>query len=268
MFKKMIKKILCKVYLPLNLLGYDPLKTINFLRGITFYYRDLRKIKLQKNKNSDFVFGRLYPMLTERYSEAGRMSGFYFYQDLLIAQRIYKNKPLKHVDIGSRTDGFVAHVAAFREIELFDIRPQKSKIKNILFKQADLMILPEGMVNYCDSISSLHAIEHFGLGRYGDNVDYYGHIKAIDNIHKILKKGGKFYFSVPIGKQRIEFNAHRVFNLTYLLKLLNNKFKLDHFSYVNDEGNLLFENVKLDNDSVKNNYNCNSGTAIFEMTKI
>lgn len=267
MIKKITKRISRKVYLLLEVLGYNPLKTIAFIKGIAFYCRDLKKIKSQKGKNSDFVFGLPYPILNERFSESGSMSGHYFHQDLLIARRIYENKPLKHVDIGSRTDGFVAHIAVFREIEVFDIRSQKNKVKNIIFKQMDLMKLPEKMVNYCDSLSSLHAIEHFGLGRYGDPIDYYGHIKAIDNIHKILKKGGKFYFSAPIGKQRIEFNAHRVFNITYLLKLFNNKFKLDQFSYVNDEGTL-FENIKLVDDSVKNNYNCNYGCGIFEMTKI
>jgi len=262
-----MKRILRRVYLLLGIVGYDPIKTINFFRGIIFYYRDLIKIRLQKGKNTDFVFGFPFPILGERFSESGTMSGHYFHQDLLIAQRIYKNKPLKHIDIGSRTDGFVAHVAVFREIELFDIRTQKNKIKNFIFKQADLMNLPKGMVNYCDSVSSLHAIEHFGLGRYGDPIDYDGHVKAIDNIHKILIEGGKFYFSVPIGKQRIEFNAHRIFDVAYLLKLFSNKFKIDHFSYVDDKGDL-FENVELDNNNVKNNYNCNYGCGIFEMTKI
>lgn len=251
----------------LNLLGYNPRKTASFFKGIGFFYRDLSKIKLQKSQNSDFIFGSLDPKLDQRFSKSGKTSGHYFHQDLLVARRIYENKPLKHVDIGSSTDGFIAHVAVFREIESFDIRPQKSKIKNIIFKQADLTNLSEQMVNYCDSISSLHVIEHFGLGRYSDSIDYYGHIKAIDNIYKILKKGGKFYFSVPIGKQRIEFNARRVFSISYLLELFNNKFKLDQFSYVNDKGDL-FEDVKLDNGSVKNNYGCNFGCGIFEMTKI
>lgn len=267
MVKKAIKKTLDKIYLWLNVVGYNPLKTIHFLKGLPFYCRDLRNLKLQKGNNSDFVFGIPYPILGQRFSEAGVMGGHYFHQDLLVARRIYENKPVRHVDIGSRIDGFIAHVAVFREIEVLDIRPQKSKVKNITFKQADLMKLPEDMINYCDSISSLHAIEHFGLGRYGDSIDYYGHIKVLDNIHKILKKDGKFYFSVPIGKQRIEFNAHRVFDVEYLLRLFNNKFKVDFFSYVNDKGDLL-ENVELDNDSINNNYGCYYGCGIFEMTKI
>jgi hypothetical protein len=35
---------------------------------------------------------------------------------------------------------------------------------------------PDG---YCDSLSCLHALEHFGLGRYGDPIDPRGHEKGI-----------------------------------------------------------------------------------------
>ena len=98
------------------------------------------------------------------------------------------------------------------------------------------MQLPENMLNYCDSISALHSIEHFGLGRYGDSIDYYGYLKALDNISKILRSGGKFYFSVPIGDQRIEFNAHRIFSIKYLLYLFDERYYLNSFSYVDDFG--------------------------------
>jgi len=91
--------------------------------------------------------------------------------------------------------------AVFREIEVFDIRKQENNVKNVVFKQADLMNLPP---DSCESIPSLHAIEHFGLGRYGDAIDADGHFKAIQNIYEMLKIGGRFYFSVPIGSQRIE----------------------------------------------------------------
>jgi hypothetical protein len=60
-------------------------------------------------------------------------------------------------------DGFVAHVSIYREIEVFDIRPLDNKVDGIIFRQADLMKLDEKYIDYCDSISCLHAIEHFGL---------------------------------------------------------------------------------------------------------
>jgi len=130
------------------------------------------------------------------------------------------------------------------------------------------MNLPLNMINTCDSISSLHAIEHFGLGRYGDKIDYMGHVKAINNITAMLSLDGKFYFSTPIGEQRIEFNAHRIFSIKYLLSLFNNNFKLDNFSYVNDLGNLITDlnfNPLL---NIENNFGCKYGCGIFELTKI
>ncbi|NOT76817.1 MAG: DUF268 domain-containing protein [Cyclobacteriaceae bacterium] len=194
------------------------------------------------------------------------MKSHYFHEDLTVARRVFENKPVKHVDVGSRVDGFVAHVASFREIEVFDIRPQTAIVKNIRFITADFMEVSPELYGYTDSLSSLNVIEHFGLGRYGDPIDVKGHLKGIQNMNKVLKKGGKFYFSTAIGPQRIEFNAHRVFNVAYLINLFEPDYTIDFFSYVNDRGDL-FENVPLAEEDVRNNFGCVFGFGIFEMTK-
>lgn len=239
---------------------------LNSLKNPGWYYKDLKELKKQKGADTTFEFGRKFPILSEKFDEGGIMKGHYFHQDLYIARLIFEANPQKHLDIGSRTDGFIAHVAAYRKIELVDIRPIKSKVKNISITCANLMELPAGMVNYCDSISSLHAIEHFGLGRYGDPIDYFGYLKALKNIAKIVKTGGTFYFSVPIGPQRIEFNAHRVFSIKYLLDVLSENFSIKAFSYVNDEGDF-FENVELTEKNILSNLGCTYGCGIFTCIK-
>lgn len=264
---KIIKKIWKKIYAVLRLFGFDPIIFINTLYGLWFYFRDYLEIKKQKGNDSKFYFGRKYPVLGDRFSKSGTMSGYYFHQDLFVARKIFINNPIRHIDIGSKQDGFVAHVAVFRKIEIIDIREQTSKVKNIIFRKADLMQLPDDLINACDSISSLHAIEHFGLGRYGDPINYNGYFDAINNITKILQAGGKFYFSVPIGIQRIEFNAHRVFSLRYLLDLFKDSFILNSFSFVDDKGDF-FENVELTQMKINRNYGCHFGCGIFELTKI
>jgi SAM-dependent methyltransferase len=248
--------------------GFDPKKLLTMLRAKRnkIFVADMQEFRRQKGSDTTFQWGRLYPILTEKQDEGGVMKGDYFHQDLYVAQQIYKANPEKHLDIGSRTDGFVAHVASFREIELIDIRPIHSRVKNIVFRQADLMYLPDDLRNYCDSVSSLHAIEHFGLGRYGDPIDYIGHLKGINNIAQILKKGGTFYFSVPIGTQRIEFNAHRVFSLEYLIRILSPNFIIQSFSYVNDTGDLI-ENAELTEQSIQSNFSCWYGCGIFTLAK-
>ena len=244
-----------KVYNYIRMLGLDPEKAVNTLRGLPPFIKDYQNLKSQmKPGNNDFPFGELIPCLEDRFAESGIIEKHYFHQDLLAARRIFLNKPVRHVDVGSRIDGFVAHVASFREIEVFDIRPLEKKFSNIKFVQVDFTKeIEKNLINYCDSISCLHALEHFGLGRYGDTVDYGGHVKGFNNLYKILKSGGKFYFSVPMGKQRIEFNAHRVFSLNYLLSLLKGRFRIDQFSYVDDNNNL-FENVELTEENIRNNF--------------
>jgi hypothetical protein len=222
----------------------------------------------QEKLNISFPFGRFYPCLEDRFAGGGKVKGHYFHQDLLVAHKIFLNNPERHVDIGSRVDGFVAHVASFRKIEVLDIRENPGNLINIIFIKKDLMDTIDGSFeNYCDSLSCLHALEHFGLGRYGDPIRFDGYIIGINNMHKMLKQNGKVYISVPVGPQRIEFNAHRVFSIGHLLDIFNEKFVIDSFSYVNDQG-YLHKDIELTEKEVKNNFGCFYGCGIFEMTKV
>lgn len=189
--------------------GFDPIKMFRSIFNLPRYFRDLFKYK----KN---YYGRIeiVPCLYDWDEEGGSTTSEYFWQDLLVARLIAQAKPERHVDIGSRVDGFVTHVASFREIEVFDIRPITTEIPGIIFKQADLMKENMGLEkkSYCDSLSCLHALEHFGLGRYGDPIDPLGFENGFENMVNLLKPGGVFYLSVPIGIERVEFNANRVFD--------------------------------------------------------
>lgn len=264
----MINSFIKYLYNAFLSLGFDVRQLLRSIIGIPFYFTTWFAFRKTINKNEE-GFKIAFPMmyLADRFDTSGAAKGHYFHQDLLIAKNIFKSNPIKHVDVGSRIDGFVAHVASFREIEVFDIRDLKSNIPNIVFKQADLTDINFPFLNYCDSISSLHAIEHFGLGRYGDTPDYSGYLKGLNNIYKLLKSGGTFYFSVPIGEQQIVFNAHRIFSISYLLKLFSEKYQLKSFSLVDDKGNL-FENLILTHEMIKNNCNCTFGCGIFELIKI
>jgi len=253
----------------LVLFEIDPLKTIRLLKRLPAYFQDLKTLKSQRQSAArEFPLEKPYPCLGDRYTYSGSAKGHYFHQELLVARKIYLNNPHRHVDVGSRIDGFVAHVAAFRAIEVIDIRPLPSNIPNVTFKQADFMEpVQESLLEYCDSLSCLHAIEHFGLGRYGDRVIYDGYLLGLNNLYQILKKGGKLYLSVPIGPQRIEFNAHRVFSVDYLLECFDGKYRIDEFSFVDDLGDL-HENAPISSGNVQSNFGCVYGCGIFELTKL
>jgi SAM-dependent methyltransferase len=248
--------------------GIDLRRVISTFRAMAWYSNDLRTLKGQvQNANSPFPFGKNQPYLHDKNMGAGSFKHQYFIQDLFVAQRVFANNPKLHVDIGSRVDGFIAHVASFRTIEILDIREMKVDLPGIRFKQCDFMAeLDESLLNYCDSLSSLHVLEHFGLGRYGDPIAHDGHIKGFNNLYKVLQPGGKLYFSVPIGPQRIEFNAHRVFSLGYLLETIGDRYQIDSFSYI-DDNSRLFANVELTPERIATSCNCRFGCGIFEMTK-
>jgi hypothetical protein len=254
--------------------GFYRLSQVKYVKALINYFIDLKNIKKQKKKlgNNEFSFGKLWPCLVDKYTDSGMAKGGYFHQDLLVARKIFENNPECHIDIGSRVDGFVAHVASFRKIYVIDIRATLNSVKNIIFIQQDFMgDLDENMTESCDSVSCLHALEHFGLGRYGDTLNYNGHLIGLDNLYFILKKQGKLYLSVPTGvPQRIEFHAHRIFSIKYLLKQFEGKYRIDNVSFVDDEGNL-HEDITLTEEDIENNFGVKGdgiSCTIFEMTKL
>ena len=265
-----MKHIIKRIYILLVRFGINPISMWKSITGIPFFINDFFVFNIQKYKSNEkryFSFGLPFPILDERYEKGGSASGHYFHQDLLVAQRIFENNPNTHLDIGSRVDGFVAHVASFRKIEVLDIRATEAKIENIDFKVADLMKVDNRLLSYCDSLSCLHALEHFGLGRYNDPIQFDGYLAGLDSMYKILKKGGIFYLSVPIGKQRVEFNGQRVFSVRYLLRLFQDKYIIDNFSFVDDNGDLN-KIVKMNDIDIDKNFDCHYGCGIFEMTKL
>lgn len=234
------------------------------IKGLFWYFRDYLKFKNQ-NKRLFNLF--INPKLFDKCENHPNKAGHYLLQDVYVARKILKNNPSKHVDVGSRIDGFIIQLSLFREVEVIDIRGFPINIENVIFRKIDFTDIPKEYFEYTDSISSLHAIEHFGLGRYGDKIDSDGHLKGIQMIHKVLKRDGHFYLSVPIGPQRVEFNAHRVFNLEYLVNIITPLFKIIDFAYIDDNGQMN-ENVPLEGNEFLNNFFCNYGCGIFELRKI
>ena len=211
--------------------GVDPFKFLT-LRNFPRYLTERAQFKKQYGRRLFW-----FPILSDYRDAAGTMSGHYFHQDLLVAQRIFRVNPVRHVDVGSRIDGFVAHVASFREIEVLDIRAVESNSNNIQFSQHDFTTK---MVLKTDSLSCLHTIEHFGLGRYGDHIDPEGHLKGFGNLVDSISEGGRLYISFPIGsEERVEFNAHRVFHPESILEWPGaESLLLESFSFVDDAGSL------------------------------
>jgi len=162
--------------------------------------------------------------------------GAYFFQDRIVAQWILEANPLRHIDVGSRIDGFIGHLSVFRDVEVLDIRPLPIAIPRVRFHKLDLtQPLDDRWIESTDSLSCLHTIEHFGLGRYGDNLDPTGHLKGLAQLKRMVKPGGHLYLSTPVGSDRIEFNAHRIFSPNTISSWFADSWQIKRSAIIGDD---------------------------------
>jgi len=232
--KKSIRKILWKVNRFFLFFGLDIKTLISNFSGLFWFISNLFSFVYRRGSIKNV---RLNPQLLDRNKEAGDIYSHYFWQDLIVAKYIIEKSPLEHFDIGSRIDGFIAHLlSAGTKVFVFDIRPLKINILNLHFKVLNFSLeLPSDLENACCSLSCLHTLEHFGLGRYGDPIDVDGHIKGVIQISRLIKSEGYFYLSFPVGKEKIYFNAHRVIDPALFFKEnLTHLFYFDKFILIDE----------------------------------
>ena len=194
--------------------GLDLRQTARFPAGAWRYIADLRAYRRALHEISPGHPLALHPVLADATSQAGRAQGHYFHQDLWAARKLIDTRPSGHVDVGSRIDGFVAHLlAAGLTVTVVDLRPLIAPVEGLRFVRDDAMSMRSFDDGSIASLSCLHALEHFGLGRYGDPIDPLGWERACDAFSRILHEGGRLLVSVPVGRERTEFNADRVSRL-------------------------------------------------------
>ena len=202
-----------------------------FLAGLDEYKRSMG------HTQTAFRSLHVYPVLGDASTPAGTGMGHYFHQDLWAARRIHQSRPPHHIDVGSRIDGFIAHLLTFMPVTVVDIRPLRSDVDGLTFLQADATDLSSFGDSSIESLSSLHAVEHIGLGRYGDRIDPDGCFKCMQALARVLAPRGRLLFGVPIGRERVEFNAHRVFSPdTVISRFGSYGLQLVSFSAVDDKG--------------------------------
>jgi Caenorhabditis protein of unknown function, DUF268 len=205
-------------------IGIDPVALIRGLGSVPRYLRHLLSF-LILTESLNF---RISPALLDFRTNSGSSDGHYFWQDLLCAQWIFQESPSSHFDVGSRIDGFISHLLSFREVTLLDIRPNILLIPNLKTVIGDAQVGLEDFKNSFDSVSSLHSIEHFGLGRYGDTLQVDGHVRGLENIAACVKINGFLYVSFPVGVSKVEFNSQRIIDPLWPLEILQ-KFELVDF---------------------------------------
>lgn len=222
----------------------------------SFYAVDAQMYqRLNERRNFDIQEKYSWPIIEEKYAKAG-MFGNYFWQDLWAARLIIRSGVKSHFDIGSRLDGFIAHLlAAEIDVTVIDVREfPEGKVEGLQTIMDDATTLCQIMDESIESMSALCSLEHFGLGRYGDPIDPEACFKCFSNIQKKIKTGGKLYLSVPIGKERLEFNAHRVFYANTIIDCFSDMIINEFSCATNDKIEANVEIHKYDQDNHDGEY--------------
>lgn len=191
----------------------------------------------------------------DRFNSAGKATGHYFWQDLWAARCLYNKGIIDHVDIGSRIDGFITHILPFCRVTYVDYRLVNQLIPNFFGIQASILALPFKS-HSIHSLSCLHVIEHIGLGRYGDSIDPYGYEKAANELVRVLHKNGVLFIGTPVGKEKLCFDAHRIFDPKTIENIFST-LELKEFSLVDDRGQLI------QNSNFETARQCDYGCGLF-----
>lgn len=234
-------------------------KIINFLLS-PFIIKDYFSFMVKKDSRFKLSIFDFYPQIKDKTIKTS-FDRHYVYHTAWAIRKVRDLNPEEHTDISSILY-FCGALSAFIPTNFYDYRPAELKLSNLQSKHADLTKL-HFEDNSIHSLSCMHTIEHIGLGRYGDPIDPKGDIKACLELSRVLKPGGQLIFVTPIGKPKIEFNAHRIYSFEQVIALFPD-LHLKEFSIVTDtvEQGDFIENA--DPEIVKNQkYAC----GLFTFTK-
>ncbi len=230
---------------------YRTLKTSYFY---VLYLKDFYVFKKKSDKRFRLSFLDRFPQLHDK-TLFTPFDTHYVYHPAWAARIVKKINPQFHVDISS-TLHFCTILSAFIPVKFYDYRPAELHLSNLTNEKADLTKLFFNN-NSIQSISCMHTIEHIGLGRYGDQIDPEGDLKAINELKRVTAIGGTLLFVIPItGIPTIMFNAHRIYSYEQIIKYFEG-FELKKFSLVPNtyKGINFIENATKE-DANKQTYGC------------
>ena len=199
------------------------------------YLGELRRFRNRNDQRFSVKTSELYPCLKDTIANTP-FDHHYIYHPAWAARILAQTRPGYHVDISSILS-FSTIISAFVPVKFFDYRPAALNLPGLESGFADLKQLSFAD-NSVPSLSCMHTIEHIGLGRYGDEIDPQGDTRSINELKRVLMPGGDLLFVTPVGKPKIEFNAHRIYSYEQVIAYFS-PLELREFSLIPDAGGII-----------------------------
>jgi len=178
---------------------------------IVSYSRNLAEAK--KNKLGFRVFK---VMVDESGSHPGNHVD---YECAFASHHIARITPQKILDVGSYRLWIIGLLANYSVVTV-DARERKTYLTNEQAITCDAKDIKYPS-NSFDVVTSLCAIEHFGLGRYGDEFDLSADKTAFEEMVRVLRPQGHLIYTTTITRAdpSLAFNAARTYGYEMLTRL-------------------------------------------------
>lgn len=163
---------------------------------------------------------RAFEVLVEIRQDAGRHpQGQVDFECAFAAACLAAERPSRILDVGSYRTFTLGLMGMRTDVTTVDVRPRTAELPNehVITCDAKRMNLPDSTI---DAVVSLCAIEHFGLGRYGDDFDLDADVKAFREMVRVARAGAIVVITSTItrGRAAIAFNSHRIYDRQAMMK--------------------------------------------------
>lgn len=189
-------------------------RTATAVGNFRWYVGDHRRFAEQLAATGSTTEVVAFPQLTDRTATTD-FDAHYVHQGPWVFRHLQDRPPTQHVDVASYL-GYLGFFSAIVPTEFVDIRPPMLQMPRLTVSEGSVLQLPFADRSV-ESLSCLHVVEHVGLARYGDPLDVHGSEQACAELARVLATGGVLYLSLPVGRPRIYFNAHRVHSVDQVL---------------------------------------------------
>ena len=154
-------------------------------------FKQFLVLSKSSQKRFDLSWEDRYPCVHDKIAFSG-FDTHYIYHIAWAARILSKIQPKSHIDISSSLY-FSTMLSAFIPTEFYDFHKADITLSNLKAGTTDLLTL-QFSTNSIESLSCMHVIEHIGLGRYGDLLDYDGDLKAMKELKRVFKI--RWYFVI------------------------------------------------------------------------